>query len=65
MAECEMASENNRIILPISKEEKMCNCCFDDENNMRDNIGTAIPTKAIGPQKAVVNPVNRQEIKIK
>ena len=32
---------------------------------MRDNRGTAMPTKAIGPQKAVEMPVSTEEIKIR
>ena len=59
------ASEKRRIMLPINNEENKCNCWFEVSKNKRDNIGTAIPTKAIGPQKAVVTPVNTEESKIK
>ena len=59
------ASENKRIILPNNKQEKICTCCLEEEKIMRDKMGTAIPTKAIGPQKAVVNPVSKDEIKMR
>ncbi len=65
MAELAKASESKRIILPISKQEVTCKCCLELLNTMRDRIGTAVPIKAIGPQKAVVKPVNTDEIKIK
>ena len=58
-------SENKRMMLPSNKHDAKCNCCFELLNIMRERIGTAIPTKAIGPQNAVVKPVNTEEINIK
>ena len=53
------------MMLPSNKHDAKCNCCFELLNIMRERIGTAIPTNAIGPQNAVVKPVNTEEINIK
>ncbi len=65
IAELARASESKRMMLPINKQEATCKCCFELLNTIRERIGTAVPIKAIGPQNAVVKPVNNDEIKIK
>lgn len=65
MAELAIASESKRIMLPINKQEVTCKCCLELLKTIRERIGTAVPIKAMGPQKAVVKPVNTDEIKIK
>lgn len=64
-AELAKASESKRMVLPMSKQEVTCKCCLELLNTIRDKIGTAVPIKAIGPQKAVVKPVRTEEIRIK
>ena len=59
------ASENNKITLPIKTDETKRSCCLEDENSMRERMGTAMPTKAIGPQNAVVTPVKTEETRIR
>lgn len=59
------ASANNSVMLPINKQVTMWSCWLALLNSMRDNIGTEMPTKAMGPQKAVVTPVKTEEISIK
>ncbi len=65
IAELHSASENKRILLPINIQAAKWVCCFEELKTMRDKMGTAIPIKAIGPQKAVVKPVNTDEIRIR
>ena len=63
--EFDIASDINKVELPISMHENKWTCCLEVLKIMRDKIGIAIPINAIGPQKAVVKPVNAEEIKIK
>ena len=65
IAELQRASDKRMIMLPINKQEAKCKCCLEDLKIIRDKIGTAMPTNAMGPQKAVVRPVKTEEIRMR
>ena len=48
--EWQIVSDKSKSIAPNKIQAKKCICCFDVLKIMRDKMGTASPTKAMGPQ---------------
>ena len=56
---CAITSQISKIIAPIIATAGINILWFEVENNILEICGIAKPTKAIGPEKAVITPVNK------